>query len=129
ALHGDVVDAVVHQIFADGVMAAGHERELEFRADAIGGRDEDGIAVSVQTKATAEAADIGKDVGVEGGLGHRADGFYGAIGFVDINSSVLVTYLIFLRHLLRYLRENALHAVAHKTWRNPARRSEASGAV
>ena len=61
ALHGDVVDAVIHQIFADGGVAAGEKSELELGADAVGGGDQDGLAKALQKKASAEAADVGED--------------------------------------------------------------------
>jgi hypothetical protein len=35
-LDGDVVDTVIDQIFAYGVVAAGSERDFQFRADAVG---------------------------------------------------------------------------------------------
>ena len=41
ALDEDVVDAVIDEIGADGVVAAGHERDLQLRADAVGARHED----------------------------------------------------------------------------------------
>ena len=43
ALHGDVVDAVVDQVGADGVVDAELEGDLELGADAVGGGDEDGL--------------------------------------------------------------------------------------
>src|SRR5581483_9648404 len=43
ALDGDVVDAVINQIFANGVMAAGREGNFELGADAIGGTDKNRI--------------------------------------------------------------------------------------
>ena len=42
ALHEDVVDAVVDQIGADRVVTAGHEGDLQLRADAVGARHEHG---------------------------------------------------------------------------------------
>ena len=46
ALHGDIVDAVVHQVLADRVVAAGEERDLQLGADAIGRADQHRLAES-----------------------------------------------------------------------------------
>ena len=67
ALHEDVVDAVVHEVGADGVVAARHERDLELGADAVGARDEHrlAVAVAVELEETAERADVGQHAGRE----------------------------------------------------------------
>ena len=44
ALHEDVVDAVVDEIGADRVVPAGHERDLQLRADAVRARHEHRLA-------------------------------------------------------------------------------------
>ena len=59
ALHGDIVDAVVHQILADGVVAAGEKRDLQLGADAVGGTDQHRPLPAGQQIAAAKAADIG----------------------------------------------------------------------
>ena len=43
-LHEDVVDAVIDEIDADGVVDAAHERDPQLGADAVGARDEHRIA-------------------------------------------------------------------------------------
>ncbi len=81
-------------------MTAGEERELQLGADAVGGGDQHRVAIALQTEASAEAADVGEHVGGEGAARHFANGFDGAVGFVDIDSRVLVTYGLFFRHVL-----------------------------
>ena len=51
---------MVHQIFADGGVAAGEEGELEFGADAVGRGDQHRLAIALQKKSAAEAADVGE---------------------------------------------------------------------
>ena len=46
ALHDEVVDAHGDEVDADRVVLAGVDRELELGADAVGGRDQDRIAVA-----------------------------------------------------------------------------------
>ena len=46
ALHRDVVHAVIHQVFAHGVVPAGQEGHLELGADAVGGADQHGLAIT-----------------------------------------------------------------------------------
>ena len=67
ALHEDVVDAVVDEIGADRVVPAGHERDLELGADAVGARDEHRIliAVAVEAEQPAERPDVGEHAGRE----------------------------------------------------------------
>ena len=62
ALHGDVVDAVIDQVRADGVVDAEFEGDLELGADAVGRRDEDGIRklLEVEREEAAEAADLAR---------------------------------------------------------------------
>src|SRR6185295_6863886 len=61
ALHKNVVDAVVHQIAADGVVTIHHHRHLQFRADAVGARYQHRFAhaLEVTGKHSTETADIG----------------------------------------------------------------------
>jgi hypothetical protein len=81
-------------------MAAGKERELQFGADAVGRRDQHGIAKPLKTKASAEASDIGENVFGEGAAGQAADRRDGAVCFLNIYSGILVTYAFFFRHVV-----------------------------
>ena len=58
--HGDVVDTMVDEVGADGVVLVHREGNFEFGADAVHGRHEHRFAVffQVQRKQTAEAADL-----------------------------------------------------------------------
>ena len=69
ALHGDVVDAVVHDIEADRVVLLHFRGDHELGADAVDAGDEDGFAVARETglEESAEAADGGEHFGAAGG--------------------------------------------------------------
>ena len=60
ALHEDVVDAVVHEIDAHRVVPAGHERDLELRADAVGAGHQHRIAETarLEPEQPAERPDV-----------------------------------------------------------------------
>ena len=51
ALDQDVVDAVIDEIDADGVVPVGQERDLQLGADAVGARDEHRMLVSSASRA------------------------------------------------------------------------------
>ena len=86
-LDGDVVDAVVDEVGTDGVVDAELEGDLELGADAVGGRDEHGVRelVEIECEEAAEAADLGKDVPVEGLAREHLDALLGAVSgrYVD----------------------------------------------
>ena len=90
ALHGDVVDAVVDEVGADGVVDAELEGDLELGADAVGGGDEDGVGVfvEVEREEAAEAADFRKDLLVEGLTGEHLDALLGAVAGGDVDAGV-----------------------------------------
>ena len=68
AEHGDVVDAVVDQVLADGVVAVEGEGDLELGADAVHGGHHDGllVALGVEGEQAAEAADLAQDLAAVG---------------------------------------------------------------
>jgi hypothetical protein len=89
ALDGDVVDAVVDEVGADGVMDAELEGELELGADAVGRGDQDWLLVfAVETEEAAEAADLAEHVAGEGALGEVLDALFGAIAGGDVDAGV-----------------------------------------
>ena len=90
ALDGDVVDTVVDEVFADGVVTARHLGDFEFGADAIGGRDQHRLFVAFEGVHGAEAPDAGEHAGRKGGAGKLLDGAYGAVGFVNVDAGVRV---------------------------------------
>ena len=59
-LDGDVVDAVIDEVRADGVVDSELEGDLELGADAVGGGDEDGVGKldEIECEEAAEAADL-----------------------------------------------------------------------
>ena len=63
AQHGDVVDAMVHEVRADGVVLVHREGDLQLRAHAVHAADEDRLAIflEVELKEAAEAADLAEN--------------------------------------------------------------------
>ncbi len=69
SLDGNIVDAVVDEVGADGVMDAQMEGELELGSDAVGGGDKDGLLVfAIEFEEAAEAADFAEDIAGKGPL-------------------------------------------------------------
>src|SRR6185437_7518035 len=89
ALDGDVIDAVVHEIGADGVMETELESDLELGADAIGRTNENGVfpALEVEAEESAEAANAAQDIAIKRLLGEKLDALLGAIGGMKIDAS------------------------------------------
>ena len=94
ALHEDVVDAVVDEIDADGVVARRHERDLQLGADAVGARDENGIAKAsgLEPEQTAERADVREDAGRERRTRQRPDPADGFVARIDVDAGGLVVH-------------------------------------
>ena len=93
SLHEDVVDAVIDEIGADGVVAIHHHRNLQLRSDAVRARNQHGFfhACEVAGKHSAEATDVGKHAGREGLARQIADAFLRGIGRVDIDAGVFIS--------------------------------------
>jgi hypothetical protein len=78
AQHGDVIDAMVHEVGADGVVPVHREGDFELGAHAIHGRHEDRLAVFFQIKReqAAKAADLAEHLAaMRGGEQLRQGGF------------------------------------------------------
>src|SRR5207247_6375444 len=90
ALHGDVIHAVIHQVFAHRVMPAGKESDLQLRPHSIGGADEHGLLPSGKGIAGAEAADVSEHMSRESLARKFFDGRDGAVSFVNADAGVLV---------------------------------------
>jgi hypothetical protein len=90
ALDGDVVDAVIHEVGADGVVDFEGEGEFELGADSVGGGDEDGIFPfsGVEFEEAAEAADVADDGTIEGALGEIFDALFGAVSDGDVHARI-----------------------------------------
>src|SRR5262249_19624250 len=78
----------------DRVMAAGHERDSQLRADAVGARHEHGLfqLITTELKETAERSDIRKHTGRERGPGQRRDAADGFVACVDIDARLPVVH-------------------------------------
>ena len=90
ALHGDVVDAVVDQVGADGVVQVHLEGELQLGADAVHAGDQHGVEVFllVDGKQPAKAADLAQHAAVKGLLREILDALLGAIGALDVHTGI-----------------------------------------
>jgi hypothetical protein len=88
ALHGNVVDAVVDQVRADGVVDAQLESQLELGADAVGARNQHriGKALEIEHKQAAEAAYAAQHSFGRRGFCERLDALLGAFAGGDIDA-------------------------------------------
>ena len=90
ALDGDVVDAVVDEVRADGVVDAEVEGYLELGAYAVGRGDEDGVREpgEIEGEESSEASDLGEDVLIEGLAGEHLDALLGTLGGGDVDACI-----------------------------------------
>jgi hypothetical protein len=91
-LHENIVHAVVHEIAADRVVHAGHERDFQLRADTIGARDEHRIGPPPgrHREQPAERADLGQHTRCERAPRDRFDPADGFVASVDVDPRRLV---------------------------------------
>ena len=87
---------MVDQVGADRVVPAGHERDLELRADAVGARHEHrlAIAVAIELEQTAERPDLGEHARREGRARQRLDAADGLVAGVDVDARLSVTCVV-----------------------------------
>src|SRR5262249_52153627 len=106
ANHCDVVHAMIYQIGADGVVLVQCERDLEFRPDAIGARDENWIVHSgkIRAKQTAKAADFSENLRAVRLADERLDSPFQLVAKIDIDPGARVS----LFHLWRDARRRVL---------------------
>ena len=96
ALHEDVVDAVIDEVGADRVVHAGHERDLELGADAVGAGDEHRVRRRpVEREQPAERSDARQHAGRVGAARERLDAPHGFVAGVDVDARLAV---VDLRH-------------------------------
>ena len=105
AEHGDVVDAVVHQIAADGIVLIHRERDLQLRPNAINAGDKNWIAHSgkICSKESAESADLPENLSGScrmSFLHERLNSELQSIAKIDINARLRVRFF-FLCHFCR----------------------------
>ncbi len=101
ALHDEVVDAHRHEIDAHRVVAPRLDRDLELGADAVGGDDEDGIAVArrLQIEERAEAAQSGVGAGPRRRLRQRLQRRDERVARVDVDAgSAIAQGALLIRH-------------------------------
>ena len=89
-MHGNIIDAMIHQIFANGVVTSGFNGYFQFGADAISGTDEDRLLPSGQRKACAETSNIGHHGFGKCFAGVGANETNGSVGFVNVYACVFV---------------------------------------
>ena len=94
AEHRDVVDAMVNQIRADGVMPVHREGDLQFGADAIDARDQDRLAHSgkVRREQAAEAADFPEHFRAVRALHARLDFALNQVAEIDVDPGARVAF-------------------------------------
>jgi hypothetical protein len=95
AEHGDVVNAMVHEVRTDSVVLVHREGDLELRAHAIHAADEDRFAIflEVELEEATEAADLAEDfAAVRAGEQLRERGF-DFITEININAGSGVGFL------------------------------------
>ena len=85
---GDVVDAVIHEVLPDGVVAVRGKSDFELGADAVHAGDEHGVFHSSEVGAEkpAEAADFAQNLGSMGGADEGVDSFFNLVAEVHIDS-------------------------------------------
>jgi hypothetical protein len=84
--HQDVVDAVVHQVRADGVVAAHGGGDEDLRADAVGRTHQRALGVAREPEQAAEAAQAAQLVGVRPSRRHVAIALDGQVAGVDVDA-------------------------------------------
>ncbi len=90
ALHRNVVDAVIDQVGADGVVDVHLEGDFQLGAHAVHARDQDGVHPLrlVHGKQAAEAADFAQDAAGKRLVGEILDPLFGSVGAVNIHTSI-----------------------------------------
>ena len=85
ALHGDVVDAVIDQALADGVVLVQGAGDVELGAHSVRRGDQHGLAEALRAQriGAAESADAGGHVAGERRPGVTLEAFDGALRLVD----------------------------------------------
>ena len=103
ALHHQVVDAHRHEVDAHRVMQPGLDRDTQFGADAIRGRNQDRIVKSggPQVEQGAKSAQPAHDTRAPRGAGERLDRLHQGIARVDVHPSGAIGQVLVRRGPLR----------------------------
>ena len=106
ALHQNVVDAVIHEIGADGVVAIHHHRDLQFGADSVGARDENRLldARKLHANMPPNAPMSERTPGVNVLRARSRNRFFAPVGRINIDAGVFVGERV--RHSLSVLPTN-----------------------
>ena len=93
ALHRDVVDAVVDQVGAHGVMDVHLKGDLQLGAHAVHAGDQHRVDILqlVHGEQAAEAADFAQDAAGKSLVGEIFNALLGAVGTVDVDARVGVS--------------------------------------
>ena len=91
----DVVDAMVHQVLADGVVPVHGKRQFELCAHAIDAGNEDRLAITahVQREQTAEAAHLAQHLGPVRRRQQAGQGRLDLVPQIDVHASASVSFL------------------------------------
>jgi hypothetical protein len=91
-LHDEIVDAHGDEVDADGVVPAGGDRNLQLRADAVSGRDQNRIAIAgrLRIEEGAEAPQGRRSAAARSGARQRLDRLDQRIPGVDVDSGGFV---------------------------------------
>ena len=89
ALHGNVVDAVVHQVATHGVMHLHLKGDFQLRAHAVHTGNKHGVEVFlVHGKQAPETANLAQHTPGEGLVGEVLDSLLGLVGAVDVDAGI-----------------------------------------
>ena len=92
-LYQNIVDAVIDEVAADGVVDSGDESDFQFRADAVG-RGHQHRRAHLRKRAVehpAKAADLREGARVESRAREFLDLLRGEVGGVDINTGIAIS--------------------------------------
>ena len=97
--HGNVIDAMVHEVLPDRVVPAGRECDFQFRADAVHARDKDRVAHSfeVGTEQATKPADFSEHFGSVRRSGKVVDSALHAVSEVHIHPGCCIGFLWHVR--------------------------------
>ena len=95
AQHGDVVDAMIHEVGADGVVPVHREGDFELGADAVHGRHEHRLAVffQVEREQAAEAADLAEHLAAMRGGEQLRQGGLDLVAQINVHARAGVSFL------------------------------------
>ena len=85
---------MVHQVLADGVVDAGHERDAEFRSDTVGAGDQHRVMarLSAEMKETAERSEIRQDARRRRSAREAANSPNHLVAGIDVDARLLIVH-------------------------------------